>query len=314
MITHRRSSSLLAARYRLALLAVAAAALLGARGDDTNRSESEMPNVSQSQPSAATRHRTVNAAGTTFAVDVRGAGPPALVIHGGAEDAAMLAPLAERLAADGHRVITYDRRGTGGSGRDAWPGSGARQHADDAAALLRALHAEGAEVLGLSSGGVIALDLAVRHPTVVGRTFVWEAPAVGVLPAGEALNARIMAPIERHLAAHPGDYVGAQAILLSAILGSRVTVDDPRFAAARANAEPMIRDEPKITLGTFSARELADLDVTIGVGTAPNEIVAAAARRLGQLTGRRPLVVPTDDHEVYLSDPRVLADVLRDER
>jgi pimeloyl-ACP methyl ester carboxylesterase len=226
----------------------------------------------------------------------------------------MLAPLAERLAADGHRVITYDRRGTGGSGRDAWPGSGARQHADDAAALLRALHAEGADVLGLSSGGVIALDLAVRHPTVVRKTFVWEAPAVGVVRGGEALNAQITAPIERHLAAHPGDYVGAQAIVLSAILGSRVTVDDPRFAAARANAEPMIRDEPKTTLRTFSARELADLDVTIGVGTAPNNIVAAAARRLGQLTGRRPLVVDTDEHEVYLSDPSVLADVLGDER
>jgi len=273
-------------------------------------SPSAMPNTTASEPPAATERRTVKAAGTSFAVELRGDGPSLLVIHGGGEDATMMAPLAERLAACGHRVITYDRRGTGGSGRDDWPGSGARQHADDAAALLRALHVDRAHVVGLSSGGVIALELAVRHPSIVGRTFAWEAPAVGVVPGGEALNAQIAAPIKRHLATHPGDYVGAQAILLSAILGTRVTVDDPRFAAARANAEPMIRDEPAITLRAFSAPELADRDTTIAVGTAPNEIVAAASGRLVQLTGRPPVVVDTDDHEVYLTHPRVLAEVV----
>ena len=292
--------------------AVAAGALLAsACANENTRSESESTmSATTSKPSTATQRRTVNAAGTTFAVELRGDGPSLLVIHGGGEDAAMMAPLAERLAASGRRVITYDRRGTGASGRDDWPGSGARQHADDAAALLRALHVDRAQVLGLSSGGIIALELAIRHPSVVGRTFVWEAPAVGVVPGGKALNTQVMAPIERHLARHPGDFVGAQAILLSAVLGSRVTVDDPRFAGARANAEPMIRDEPAIALQAFSARELADLDVTIAVGTAPNEIVDAASRRLSELTGRPPVVVDTDDHEIYLTHPRVLADVV----
>ena len=51
----------------------------------------------------------------------------------------MLAGQAESLAAAGYEVVTYDRRGTGRSGREDWPGGGADQHADDAAALIHQL-------------------------------------------------------------------------------------------------------------------------------------------------------------------------------
>ena len=95
---------------------------------------------------------------------------------------------------------------------------------------------------------MIALDLAARHPDAVGRVVAWEPPAAGVVPGGDTITAEIMAPVEAHLAAHPGDFVGAQALLLSAVLGFPVSVDDPAFAAARANAEPFVRDEPAITL------------------------------------------------------------------
>ncbi|MGW4944669.1 alpha/beta fold hydrolase [Actinoplanes sp. NPDC004185] len=59
-----------------------------------------------------------------------------LLIHGGGEDAALLDAQAEAIAVRGFRVVWYDRRGTGGSTRDCWPGGGADQHADDAARLL----------------------------------------------------------------------------------------------------------------------------------------------------------------------------------
>lgn len=262
--------------------------------------------------SGAVASRTVHAAGNTFAVEVRGNGEATLLIHGGGEDAAMLAPLADQLATSGRRVITYDRRGTGESGRADWPGGGAAQHADDAAALLAALDVDDAHVIGFSSGGVIALDLAVRHPDVVAGAVVWEAPAIGVIPGGEQLNAEIMGPIDAHLAAHPGDFVGAQALLLSAILGFPVTVDDPLFAATRANAKPMIRDEPGITLRPFTADELTGASVTLAVGTAPNEVVAAATGALATMVGSAPVVVDTADHEAYLNDPVGFATVLAD--
>jgi pimeloyl-ACP methyl ester carboxylesterase len=263
------------------------------------------PTRAQEEPMIDTTE-PVFVAGTALHVEERGEGPPLLLVHGGGEDSTMLAGQAESLAAAGYRVITYDRRGTGRSGRAAWPGNGADQHADDAAALLATLDAAPATVLGVSSGGVVALALAARHPEAVARVIAWEPPASGVLPGAAAINDAIMAPVEAHLRAHPGDYVGAQALLLTMILDIPVSPDAPEFAAARANAEPMIRDEPAITLRPFTADELTAVPVTIAVGTEPNELIRAATAVLGELTGSAPEVVEGVGHEVYLSDPAVL--------
>ncbi len=115
------------------------------------------------------RHR-VN--GTTLYAEVRGDGPAVLLIPGGAEDAEGWRAVAERL--HGWTVVTYDRRGTLRSGREDWPGHGSAQHADDAAALLRALGLADVVVFGGSSAGVIAVQLAIRHPTLVRRALVYE--------------------------------------------------------------------------------------------------------------------------------------------
>ena len=176
----------------------------------------------------------------------------------------MLAGQAESLAAAGYEVVTYDRRGTGRSGREDWPGGGADQHADDAAALIDHLGWDDPTVVGVSSGGVIALDLAARHPDAVGRVVAWEPPAAGVIPGGVEASAAIMAPVEAHLAEHPGDFIGAQAILLTAVIGAPVSVDDPAFAAARANAEPFVRDEPAIPNAALDEAAIRKADVTIG--------------------------------------------------
>jgi pimeloyl-ACP methyl ester carboxylesterase len=167
-----------------------------------------------------------------------------LLIHGGGEDSSMLAGQASVLADAGFEVITYDRRGTGRSGPDQWPGNGAAQHADDAATILSSLRADPAVVVGVSSGGIVGLQLAARHPSKVAHVVAWEPPVIGVLPGGASIAAAIMEPITAYLAHHPGDYVGAQALLLSEIVGFPVSPDDPGFAAARANAEPMIRASP----------------------------------------------------------------------
>jgi pimeloyl-ACP methyl ester carboxylesterase len=251
----------------------------------------------------------VCANGTRLAVERRGRGAPLLLIHGGGEDASMLRPQAKSLARAGFDVITYDRRGTGGSGRDGWPGDGAGQHAADAAALLDALGHTPATVVGVSSGAIVALALAVRHPEVVERVVAWEPPAAGIVPDGPTTTAALMAPVDAHLAAHPGDFVGAQAILLSAILGFPVSTDDPAFAAARANAEPMVRDEPTITLHQLGVDDVKDRNLTVAVGSAPNELIAAATEVLAAWTGREPVRVVAD-HEVYLSDPSVLTDLV----
>jgi pimeloyl-ACP methyl ester carboxylesterase len=250
--------------------------------------------------------------GTTLYVEERGSGPAVLLIHGGGEDSSMLAGQADALALAGHRVLTYDRRGTGRSGRQDWPAGDADQHADDASALLDALDATPCTVLGLSSGGVVALALAARHPEVVARALSWEPPALGAVPDGEALNAEAVGPVFAHLEVHPGDYVGAQAVLLSMVLGFPVRVDDPMFAPARANAEPMVRDDTGLTLRRFTAGDLRAAPVTIAIGSTPNDVVGAAVSALAALTGDEPLRVDGADHQVYLTDPPVLAAVVTD--
>jgi pimeloyl-ACP methyl ester carboxylesterase len=293
-------------RRTRALALVAGLALLAACNDTEGTDAMPAPTV---PTTASTTPATVDANGTTLAFTRRGTGAPLLLVHGGGEDAAMLDAQAASLAAAGYEVVTYDRRGTGGSGRDDWPGRGAAQHADDAAALLDALDLSPATVVGVSSGGVIALELAQRHPEAVARVVAWEPPAAGVIPGGREVTAEIMAPVDAHLAAHPGDFVGAQAILLGAVVGFPVTVDDPAFASARVNAEPFVLDEPAITLAALPPEGFVGRDVTIAVGSAPNEVVAAASEILAAVIGRAPVRVD-GDHEVYLRDPAVLTAVV----
>src|SRR5882757_3354413 len=105
---------------------------------------------------------TAEGAGVPLAYEISGSGPPALVIHDIAGDRLALAPVA------GARTIAYDRRGYGESGApEPYAGTTVMEQAEDAAALLRVLGVEGAVVAGAGFGGLIALDLALRHGGLV---------------------------------------------------------------------------------------------------------------------------------------------------
>ena len=67
-----------------------------------------------------------------------------------------------------HRTVIYDHRGVGESGDPGGPFSSA-DLADDAAALLDALAIERAHALGVFMGGMVAQELALRHPSRVDR-------------------------------------------------------------------------------------------------------------------------------------------------
>lgn len=91
-----------------------------------------------------------------------GAGPPLLLIMGMSGTALSWG---ERFLAELRRnfdVIAYDHRGVGASTRLDGPIT-TREMAEDAAGLLAALGLDGAHVLGISMGGMIAQELALAH-------------------------------------------------------------------------------------------------------------------------------------------------------
>jgi pimeloyl-ACP methyl ester carboxylesterase len=101
--------------------------------------------------------------GVSLYYEEHGAGEPILCIHGTGSSAAAWALATRKLATHG-RTILYDRRGFARSERPDPFVTNVHQHTDDAAALIDALGAAPALVIGRSYGGNVALDLALRYP------------------------------------------------------------------------------------------------------------------------------------------------------
>ncbi|HEX2085779.1 MAG TPA: alpha/beta fold hydrolase [Solirubrobacteraceae bacterium] len=100
----------------------------------------------------------------------RGEGDPLLLIMGmSGTHLAWGDPFLDALARD-FAVTAYDHRGVGRSGRVDEPFT-LSDLAADAAGLLDALGLESAHVMGVSMGGMVAQQLALRHPDRV-RTLV----------------------------------------------------------------------------------------------------------------------------------------------
>ena len=104
--------------------------------------------------------------GVSLYYEEHGVGEPILCLHGTGSSAAAWVDASRELAMHG-RTILYDRRGFARSERPEPFVTNVHQHTDDAAALIDALGAAPALVIGRSYGGNIALDLALRYPDLV---------------------------------------------------------------------------------------------------------------------------------------------------
>jgi pimeloyl-ACP methyl ester carboxylesterase len=104
---------------------------------------------------------------------VYGQGEPVLLIHGGLGNADVWGFQVPALA-ETHRVIVADSRGHGRSTRSDQP-FGYALMADDYLALLDHLGIDKVALIGWSDGGIIGLDIAIRHPERLSRLFAFAA-------------------------------------------------------------------------------------------------------------------------------------------
>ncbi|HEU0030503.1 MAG TPA: alpha/beta hydrolase [Kofleriaceae bacterium] len=192
----------------------------------------------------------------TFAVSEQGHGEPVVFVHGDMSDhrswGGQLPALSER-----YRVITYSRR-------FAWPnpppppgaGNPLERHADDLVAILRALDATPAHLVGTSSGAFVCLLAARKAPELVASLTLHEPPIVtlfvGLPPTpGEILRllpsrprtalsivkfgARVIDPATK--AFRRGDREAATQIFVGGVVGTATfdKLPEKRREQARAN-------------------------------------------------------------------------------
>ncbi len=189
-------------------------------------------------------------------IDVPPIGPdrrePVLLIHGFASNHAVNwvnTLWVKTLTTAGRRVIAFDNRGHGESGKRYDPADYAvAKMAADAAGLLDHLGLGAVDVMGYSMGGRITAYLAAANPervrsAILGGIGIHLVEGVG-LPTetiAEALSApsldRVTDPVGRMFRAFAGTTRSDLRALTACIRGSRQLLDVERFAAI---AVPML--------------------------------------------------------------------------
>jgi pimeloyl-ACP methyl ester carboxylesterase len=250
--------------------------------------------------------------GAEFYYEVRGSGPPILLIMGFTGDGGNFETMAELLA-DEFTVVTYDRRGNGRSPRPAgWVKTSPEEQADDAAALLAALDLVPAGVYGSSAGASFALCLTIRRPDLV-RCAVLHEPVLVRLFDDPGARDAVTALVQQ------GMQAGGPPAALERFF---------RWVAGDANWEglpPALRARMQATAGTFFGVELGSYegylpdDATLAavaipmmvlVSTQTHAVYVQAAGRLAERLGIEVTRTP-GTHMAYHDHPHELVETVR---
>jgi pimeloyl-ACP methyl ester carboxylesterase len=245
--------------------------------------------------------------------EVRGAGPPVLLIMGATGDGGHFDALADVLA-DEFTVVSYDRRGNGRSPVPAgWQTTSVEEQADDAAALLEALGTGPAAVFGTSAGGNFALCLLVLHPGWVRGAILHEAALYALVDDFDVVRAPVRALVQEAMLA------GGPPAAVEQFWG---------YVAGEAGwnrLPPALRERLRATAGTLFGVEMGTYelympdDQTLTSLAAPVRLLvsedsfpflAQIAGRLGRRLGVQVATTP-GGHDVYHEYPEELAAAIR---
>ena len=261
-----------------------------------------------SKPSSS-GHRSIN--GLSLYHEVYGelggsATTPLLLIPGAFMATSSMTSWVSAFAAT-RTVIIFDQQGHGRT-PDTSRAMSYEQFADDAAALLRALNVERADVMGYSQGGGVALQLALRHPDLVDHLVSMSAtyrkdgwyPCVLEGITGLSATAFAGTPVEQAFKEHTPDAAAYDAYLdkMKVLNGEDQIISDAEMRSISAKTMVIIGDadgvKPEHAVAMFKLRGGADEE-------------AAASGVLQTVPAARLVILPATSHIGISGEPDVLA-------
>ncbi|GAA0313307.1 alpha/beta fold hydrolase [Streptomyces turgidiscabies] len=222
--------------------------------------------------------------------DVRGSGPVLLILPGGAGHPMGLDDFTARLA-ERFTVMTYDHLGLahGQLGKPVEEQS-VEWWSDGAARALEAVlpAGESAYVFGSSSGAVVTLDLAARHPDRLRHVVVHESPLVAVLPDAERQRAMFTEVYEAYRAR---GLDAASARMVAGLEERAPTPEEQHRLSDPASQPPSPEDELATPMAVFLTRILLPFisyvpDLAALSAPSPRITVAVGIDSAGQLPYR----------------------------
>ena len=234
---------------------------------------------------------------------------PLLLIPGAFQSTDSMKPWVTAFAAK-RSVIVFDQQGHGRTA-DTSRKMSYEQFGDDAAALLRALKVERADVMGYSQGGGVALQLALRHPTLVNKLVSLSAayrndgwhPARG--KALEGLNAKVFAgsPMEGAFKKHTPDPKAFEAYIekMKVLNINYPDITDAQMRALSAKTMVIVGDadavKPEHAVAMFKLRGGGDEE-------------AAVTGMLTKVPAARSVILPATSHIAISAQTKVLESMI----
>ena len=200
---------------------------------------------------------TVEVRGAKLYYTEAGQGPALLFVHGMCSDADVWRGQMARLSPAFH-CVAYDRRGHTRSELGHIEQRTVELHADDAAALIKALDLAPCLLVGSSGGARIAIDVARRYPHLLAGVVLSEPPLFSLDRDGAQEFLREIKPrVERAMASGPRAAVDAFFSYVCPGLWS--TLDDARKEPYRANHVELMGDlqMPLYQIGVRDLEQIA---------------------------------------------------------
>jgi pimeloyl-ACP methyl ester carboxylesterase len=235
--------------------------------------------------------------------------PPLLLIPGAFMATDSMKAWADAFARE-RAVIVFDQQGHGRT-PDTSRQMSYEQFADDASALLRALKVERADVMGYSQGGGVALQLAIRHESLVSKlvsmsaTFRKDGWYLSVFESIGGLSAEAFAgtSVEKAFKAHTPDAMAFDAYLekMKDLNINDQNISDEEMRSISAKTMVIVGDADSVklehALAMFKLRGGGDAE-------------AAASGVLQEVPAARLVVLPAMSHIGLSGEPELLVPIV----